>query len=124
MFQDSDTAAQTDRITQALQKVQADGQNLTNGDPSARANLVASARKLLTAAETPVESLLWQVWALPTRTVAARTAIETTGALEEAERFITADVSSAISLLQDTPMTEEGRTALIRLTRLSTQRDR
>ncbi|KAF2874397.1 putative O-methyltransferase [Massariosphaeria phaeospora] len=47
-----------------------------DGDPEARQRLVASARALLTAAETPVESLLWNVWAQTTRTVAARIAVD------------------------------------------------
>ncbi len=54
---------------------------------------------------------------------AGRAIIESTGALEEAERLITDDTAAAVQLLQDTDMTEEGRTALIRLAELSAQRD-
>lgn len=52
-----------------------------------------------------------------------RTIIEDTGALEEAERLIADDTDTAIRLVQDTDMTQEGRTALIRLAELSAQRD-
>ncbi|KAK8069583.1 hypothetical protein PG994_006199 [Apiospora phragmitis] len=45
-------------------------------DPAAREKLVESARELVLAAETPMESLLWHIWALPTRTVAARIAVD------------------------------------------------
>lgn len=68
--------ADQDRIAKALSQVAADGSNLNNGDPEARQKLVASARELVNAAETPVESLLWNIWALPTRTVAARIAVD------------------------------------------------
>ena len=54
---------------------------------------------------------------------AARTIIEETGALEEAERLITDDVERAVAVLHTIPMTEEGRTALARLAELSAQRD-
>ncbi len=53
----------------------------------------------------------------------ARSIIEATGALAEAERLITDDVASAIQLITRTPMTDEGRTALVRLAELSAQRD-
>ena len=52
-----------------------------------------------------------------------RAIIEATGALAEAERLIADDTASAVQLLQDTDMTDEGRTALIRLAELSAQRD-
>ncbi|MGV8844953.1 polyprenyl synthetase family protein [Tessaracoccus sp.] len=52
-----------------------------------------------------------------------RTIIEETGALAEAERLITHDVASAIEVLDATPMSQEGRTALVRLAELSAQRD-
>ncbi len=52
-----------------------------------------------------------------------RAIIEATGALEEAERLIVDDTAAAIQVLQDTDMTQEGRTALIRLAELSAQRD-
>lgn len=53
----------------------------------------------------------------------ARRLIVETGALAEAERLITEDVASAIELLRATPMTQEGRTALVRLAELSAQRN-
>ena len=52
-----------------------------------------------------------------------RRIIEETGALAEAERLITDDVASAIELLEATPMSLEGRAALVRLAELSAQRD-
>ncbi len=54
---------------------------------------------------------------------AARTIIEETGALDEAERLITDDITRAVELLHATRMTPEGRTALVRLAELSAQRD-
>lgn len=67
---------QQERIAQALSQVEALGSQLKNGDADARQKLVASARELVAAAETPVESLLWNIWALPTRTVALRVAVD------------------------------------------------
>ncbi|MEO7587301.1 MAG: polyprenyl synthetase family protein [Arachnia sp.] len=55
---------------------------------------------------------------------AARAAIEATGALAESERFIADDVDRAVATLRTTPMTDDGRTALVRLAQLSAQRDR
>ncbi|RMB60263.1 polyprenyl synthetase family protein [Tessaracoccus antarcticus] len=54
---------------------------------------------------------------------AARAAIGATGALAEAERIIADDVDRAVATLRATSMTDEGRTALIRLAQLSGQRD-
>lgn len=71
-----ETGVQQDNIAQALSQVATDGANFMNGDPEARQRLIYSARALLNAAETPVESLLWNIWALPTRTVAARIAVD------------------------------------------------
>lgn len=65
-----------DRITHALSQLESHGSEYKSGDPDARQKLVASARELISAAETPVESLLWNIWALPTRTVAARIAVD------------------------------------------------
>ena len=53
-----------------------------------------------------------------------RSIIENTGALREAERLIADDTASALALLNDTDMTQEGRQALVRLAELSAQRDR
>ncbi|KAK8133094.1 hypothetical protein PG999_001267 [Apiospora kogelbergensis] len=63
-------------VAQALKQVAEDGKMFMNNDPSAREKLVASARALVLAAETPMDSLLWHVWALPTRTAAARIAVD------------------------------------------------
>jgi hypothetical protein len=51
-------------IAQALSRVASEGSRYLHGDPDAREKLVASARDLVAAAETPVESLLWHIWAL------------------------------------------------------------
>lgn len=53
----------------------------------------------------------------------ARSIIDDTGALQEAERLIADDTASATLLLNATDMTEEGRQALVRLAELSAQRD-
>ncbi len=53
-----------------------------------------------------------------------RAIIEASGALDEAERLIADDTETAVRMLRDANMTEEGRTALIRLAELSAQRDR
>ncbi|KAH9904727.1 S-adenosyl-L-methionine-dependent methyltransferase [Xylariomycetidae sp. FL2044] len=68
-------------VARALKQVAEHGGEFLNNkddddDTSAREKLIASARELVSAAETPVESLLWHIWALPTRTVAARIAID------------------------------------------------
>ncbi len=52
-----------------------------------------------------------------------RAIITSTGALEEAEKLIVDDTATAVELLHDTDMTEDGRTALVRLAELSAQRD-
>ncbi|KAF2822681.1 putative O-methyltransferase [Ophiobolus disseminans] len=67
---------QHDRISRALSQVVSDGSSFKNGDPDARQKLIASARELLYESESPVESLLWNIWALPTRTIAARIAVD------------------------------------------------
>jgi hypothetical protein len=71
-----ETQAEHDRIARALSQVSIDGTDFKNSDPGARQKLVASARELLTAAETPIDSLLWHLWVLPTRTAAARVAVD------------------------------------------------
>lgn len=51
-------------IAHALSQVATHGDRLMNGDSGAREMLVASARELVVAAETPMETLLWNIWAL------------------------------------------------------------
>ncbi|KAF1997422.1 S-adenosyl-L-methionine-dependent methyltransferase [Amniculicola lignicola CBS 123094] len=63
-------------IAHSLSKVAIEGQRFLDGDENARKALVASARELVAVAEDPVESLLWNIWALPTRNVAARIAVD------------------------------------------------
>lgn len=58
------TVTQKDNIAEALKQVVAQGNKFLDGDDEARQKLVTSARELVTAAETPVESLLWNIWAL------------------------------------------------------------
>lgn len=58
------TANQKDSIALALSQVAAEGSKFMNGDNDARERLVTSARELVAMAETPVESLLWNIWAL------------------------------------------------------------
>ncbi|KAI2618924.1 S-adenosyl-L-methionine-dependent methyltransferase [Hypoxylon sp. NC1633] len=65
-----------ENVARALKQVAEDGDKFLNNDSAARKRLVACARELVLAAETPVESLLWNIWALPTRTVAARIAVD------------------------------------------------
>ncbi|KAI1465194.1 S-adenosyl-L-methionine-dependent methyltransferase [Daldinia caldariorum] len=74
--QPSITPDHKERIAQALREVAADGFKFLDGDLEAREKLIASARELVTTAETPVETLLWNVWAQPTRVVAARVAVD------------------------------------------------
>ncbi|KAF2728583.1 putative O-methyltransferase [Polyplosphaeria fusca] len=70
------TETQKENVARALDEIANVGKDFLNGNSEAREKLVASARELVTAAETPVESLLWHIWALPTRTVAARAAVD------------------------------------------------
>lgn len=53
-----------ENVARALKQVAEDGNKFMNNDSAAREKLVASARELVLAAETPVESLLWNIWAL------------------------------------------------------------
>jgi hypothetical protein len=57
-------ASQTEGVAEALSQVAAEGNSFLSGDSAAREKLISSARKLITAAETPVETLLWNIWAL------------------------------------------------------------
>ncbi|KAI1075527.1 S-adenosyl-L-methionine-dependent methyltransferase [Whalleya microplaca] len=72
----SGSSSQKDSIAQALNRIANDGPKFMNGDPGAREKLVESARELVAMAENPIETLLWNIWAQPTRTVAARIAID------------------------------------------------
>ncbi|KAF2962887.1 hypothetical protein GQX73_g10684 [Xylaria multiplex] len=71
-----ENANEKDRIIQALARVTAQGRKFQHDESGSRESLIEATRDLLTAAERPVESLLWSIWALPTRTVAARVAID------------------------------------------------
>lgn len=53
-----------ENIARALKQVAEDGDKVMKNDSAARERLVASARDLVLAAETPMESLLWHIWAL------------------------------------------------------------
>lgn len=55
---------QNGRIEQALKQVAIEGSGFLNGDPDARERLIASARQVVAVAETPAETLLWNIWAL------------------------------------------------------------
>ncbi|KAF2269718.1 S-adenosyl-L-methionine-dependent methyltransferase [Lojkania enalia] len=70
------TSLQKGRIEQALRQVTIEGSGFLNGDLDARERLIAGARQLVAVAETPVETLLWNIWVLPLRTVAARIAVD------------------------------------------------
>ncbi|KAI0871813.1 S-adenosyl-L-methionine-dependent methyltransferase [Hypoxylon argillaceum] len=72
----SEDAAQRDSVMRALARVAAQGDKFEAAEPGSRESLIEAARDLLAAAESPVESLLWSIWSLPTRTVAARIAID------------------------------------------------
>lgn len=74
--QSAEMEVQNKRIAGALGHVKSDGNDFLNGSHEARERLVPSARNLVSAAESPVESLIWHIWALPTRTLAARIAID------------------------------------------------
>jgi hypothetical protein len=50
-------------LSKALGQVSKEGAKLLNGDSAARERLIASARELIAAAETPVETLLRNIWA-------------------------------------------------------------
>lgn len=53
-----------ENIARALKQVAEDGDKFMNNDSAARERLIASARELVLAAETPIESLLWNIWTL------------------------------------------------------------
>jgi len=52
-----------DNIALALSKITAQGKSYMSNEPGAREKLIASARDLIDAAESPIESLLWLIWA-------------------------------------------------------------
>lgn len=52
-----------DRVAEVLNQVTANGTGFLNDDPGSRKKLLASARELIAVAESPVESLLWSIWA-------------------------------------------------------------
>lgn len=52
-----------DRVAEVLNQITANGTEFLNDDPGAREKLLASARELIAVAESPVESLLWNIWA-------------------------------------------------------------
>lgn len=58
------TAPHKGSIEEALRQVATEGRKFLDGDEKARERLLMSARELVTTAETPVESLLWNIWAL------------------------------------------------------------
>ncbi|RWA08813.1 hypothetical protein EKO27_g6294 [Xylaria grammica] len=72
----SEHSAEKADIKQALARVAAQGRKFEDDEPGSREALIEAARDLVAAAESPVESLLWSIWTLPTRTVAARIAID------------------------------------------------
>lgn len=53
-----------DGVARALSQVTLQGDTFLHGDTEARQKLIASAKELVAAAETPVEALLWHTWAL------------------------------------------------------------
>jgi hypothetical protein len=59
----SESVTQRENIAEALSKVAFEGQNYMSNGPGAREKLIASARELITATESPMESLLWAIWA-------------------------------------------------------------
>lgn len=59
----SESAAQRENIAQALSKVASQGQNYMSNELGAREKLIESARELIAATESPMESLLWAIWA-------------------------------------------------------------
>lgn len=55
--------SQLNDMEQALIHVNAEAHKLAKGDSDARDRLVAHARELIAAVETPMDSLLWAIWA-------------------------------------------------------------
>ncbi|KAI0400127.1 S-adenosyl-L-methionine-dependent methyltransferase [Xylaria palmicola] len=72
----SEKAAQKDSIMRALAHTVAQARRFQDDEPDSQESLIEAARALITAAESPVESLLWNFWAQPTRIVAARVAVD------------------------------------------------
>jgi hypothetical protein len=58
-----ESAPQNHELSEALEQVSEEGTKLLDGDSAARERLIASARELIAAAETPVETLLRNIWA-------------------------------------------------------------
>lgn len=59
-----ESSSQREHIAEALSRVASAGSKFMNGDSSARETLIARARELVAATETPVETLLWTIWAM------------------------------------------------------------
>jgi hypothetical protein len=55
---------QKERIQDAIDQVAMKGKDFHKGVPAARESLIASARELLAVAESPLKTLLWNIWAL------------------------------------------------------------
>lgn len=61
----SESSLQREKVTKILAKVASQGDKFTHsGSDEARQQLINSARELVYAAESPVESLLWHMWSL------------------------------------------------------------
>lgn len=89
-----------------------------------RTVLVLMALQRASAAEhATLESLLGDPDITAEQLEEGRAIITSTGALDEAEHLIADDIATAIQMVHDADMTQEGRTALIRLAELSAQRD-
>ncbi|KAI9686054.1 MAG: hypothetical protein M1822_004037 [Bathelium mastoideum] len=70
-------ASQTKDSADALiSEIAAEGKKLANKEPGAREKIISQARELIATLETPLETLLWYVWAEPGRYVALRVALD------------------------------------------------
>lgn len=59
------TASQTANVARILSQLASEGDEFLNGNSEkARLKLVDYARELVFAASSPVETLLWNIWAL------------------------------------------------------------
>lgn len=72
----SQAAQQADRAASLIKDLSSLQPSLLKTGDSARQEMIAKARSLINALETPMESILWMGWAEPTRTAAVRVGID------------------------------------------------
>lgn len=72
----SQVAEQADQASSLIKDLSSLQPSLLKPGDSARQEMIAKARSLISTLETPMESILWMGWAEPTRTATIRIGID------------------------------------------------